>query len=185
MELEKILNDIEDSIIKAEVSFQMWWAIEHDGRKDHIRIMNQHDFVDFFTAAIPIFLQGILINLSSIFDRAEDLSGIRSLKLELSKRGLNEALSEIEITLKPHEGAIKSIKGIRDQSVGHKKRIKTTSEIYQENPLTPDQIKELIADVKHILKFSGVSVDKHCFILQSERYKESTLNVIRALKKPT
>ncbi|EJL6339948.1 hypothetical protein NMR29_003562 [Vibrio cholerae] len=180
---DKILTDIEDSLLKAEASYQLWWGIKHHGITEHYGALNDLDYVDFFHASIPIYLQSIFICLSKVFDRAGDLSGIRALKRELTNIGQESISDQISSILERNVDQIKSIKGIRDQSVGHRKTSKTVDDIYSENPITPDEIKALIDDLKSVVEFASKAFERQSNVLSTQRYLNATINLMVALKK--
>ena len=184
-DINKTIEDIEASVLKAEAAFQLWWGINHHGKNDYLDAMNDLKHVDFFHAVIPLLLQGILINLSRVFDRASDLSGIKSLKGDLVTIGKHDAVTDINEVLKNHESAVRSIKGIRDQSVAHSKHAKSVDQIYQENPITPDQMKELISTIKEVVEIASKSVGRNSNILLSQRYLDATLNLLGNLNAKT
>jgi len=184
-DINKTIEDIEASALKAEAAFQLWWGINHDGKNDHLDAMNNFKHVDFFHAVVPLLLQGILINLSRVFDRASDLSGIKSLKDDLATIGKHEAVTDIDKVLKNHVSTVKSIKGIRDQSVAHSKHAKSVDQIYQENPITPDQMKELISTIKEVVEIASKSVGRNSNILLSQRYLDATLSLLGNLRAKT
>ena len=182
-DINKTLEDLEDSVLKAEASYQIWWGLTHHGMSDYLGNMNNLKYVDFFHASIPIFLQSIFLNLSRVFDRAGDLSGVKALKADLVSLGHTKAAAEIEAQLLPHSQSIKSVKGIRDQSIGHKKHHKTTDQIYQENPLTPDQIRDLIEAVKRSLDIATKAIERRSNQLLSDRYVTATIELLASLGK--
>lgn len=180
-DINKTIEDIEASVLKAEAAVQLWWGINHHGKNDHLDAMNDLNYVDFFHAVIPLLLQGILINLSRVFDKASDLSGVKSLKEDLTAIGKLDAVTDIDAVLKKHESAVKSIKGIRDQSVAHSKHAKSVDQIYQENPITPDQMKELISTIKEVIEIASKCIGRNSNILLSQRYLDATLNLLGVL----
>ena len=180
---KKILVDIEDSLLKAEASYQLWWGITHHGIKMHYSALNDLNYVDFFHASIPIYLQSIFINLSKIFDRAGDLSGVKALKRELAEIGQASVSDKIAEILERNMEQIKSIKGIRDQSVGHRKTNKTVDDIYTENQITPDEIKMLIDELKLVVRLASEAFEREPNVLCTERYLDATINLMTARKK--
>ncbi|WP_215727513.1 hypothetical protein, partial [Aliivibrio fischeri] len=180
--MEKTLMDIEDSLLKAEASYQLWWAIVGQGMSQHRNALDKLDHVDFFHASIPIFLQSMFLNLSKIFDRAEDLSGMRSLKKSLLENGKDETIHKIDCILDRNKNYIISIKGIRDQSIGHRKTHKTVEQIYNENEITPDQIKLLIEDIKTIVKIASGTIGRKYDLLDSNRYADATISLIKSIE---
>ncbi|MEL6092684.1 hypothetical protein [Plesiomonas shigelloides] len=180
---DKILCDIEDSLLKAEASYQLWWGITHHGINDYYSALNDLNYVDFFHASTPIYLQSIFICLSKIFDRAGDLSGIRSLKRELAAIGQESVSDEISAVLERNVNKIRSIKGIRDQSIGHRKTSKDADDIYTENPITPNEIKALIDDLKIVVKLASEPFERKSNVLSSQRYLDATIKLMAALNK--
>ncbi|MEW6995802.1 hypothetical protein AADZ84_16245 [Colwelliaceae bacterium MEBiC 14330] len=183
--LSKTVSDIEDSLNKAYAYFEVWWALDHTGIKNHHAAMNELDYVDFFHTTITAHYQCMFTSLSKIFDRAEDLSGIKKLKFLLNEAGQGDLVKHLENNLKIHEPVIKAVKGIRDQSIAHKKGAKNVRQIYSENGVTPNQIRDLIHELINIMITISNKINFSWSLYATNRFENATLNLLQKLEHNT
>lgn len=178
--IQKTLNDIEDTLNKAFVYSEIWWTLDHTGIKKHYDSMNE--FSIFFESTITAHYQCMFVSLSRLFDRADDLSGIKKLKSLLIDSSRDELVNLIDIKLAPHLPVIRSIKGIRDQSIAHKKGTKDIEQVYSENHVTPNQIRGLIKELIKTLRVVYKSIGYNLSITTTNRYELSTLGLLQSLE---
>lgn len=181
-DISKTISDIEDSLRKAYAHFEVWWALDHTGIINHLSAMNDLDYVDFFHITITSHYQCVFISLSKIFDRADDLSGIRKLKTLLDANGNNELSSLLDGVLKKHIPVIAAVKGIRDQSIAHKKGSKNVDQIYKENGVTPNQIRDLIQELIGVMTDISKSIRYSWSLYKTDRFESATLNLLHKLE---
>lgn len=180
--LLKTLSDIELSVIAADRSYQVWWAISHDGLKDYRNAINNYNYVDFFNFILPVLKQNIFINLSRVFDRHGDFSGVRKLRESLEYIGHKDCADQINFKLYPHSDTIKSIKGIRDQLIGHRVNTKNSNEVFKQNLIFLNQLKDLIEDLKVIVHEVSTLIDySPRQDLESLRLHRAAISLLEAL----
>ena len=121
-------------------------------------------------------------SLSKIFDRAEDLSGIKKLKLLLNEAEQGDLVKLLENNLKIHKPVIKAVKGIRDQSIAHKKGAKNVRQIYSENGVTPNQIRDLIHELINIMITISHKINFSWSLYATNRFENATLNLLQKLE---
>lgn len=179
MSPEKILQDLLESIIVAKAHYQTWWALANEARPKFIPIMNQ--FVDFFITTQDAHFNSMIMNLAHLFDTRRDASTlINYLKSEKSNytsvefKNLKDEINKLTELAKP-------ILEIRHKTVAHKDQNLNEIKVFQSASITPNQIRDLIFSCANLVNDLRQRKGWPNGVFESQRFTESTLNVIQCL----
>lgn len=180
--INKIVRDLIEEGIAANVHFQTWWALRNLALPEYYDTMNDFEYVDFFHASNAGHYKLFFIALSKIFDPDAKTSGIRGLKLALDVAGKTDLREYVETELANDSFVVAKIMKIRNQSVGHNQADMTRQKVYNVNGVTPDQIRDIIKKTSSVINHVAQKLDISDTIFESDRAEQATLKMLRALK---
>ena len=181
--LQTILFSLIEEGTAAKAHFQVWWALRNLALPDYYETMNQSQYVDFFHASNSGHYKLFYIALSKIYDRDEKSTGIRLLKERLTEYGYNDLSQYVDKELSPNTATVARIKKIRNQSIAHSQSNISRAEIYDQNEITPNQIRELIEKTCMVINIVAQKLDESNCIFESNRLEKATLEMLSALER--
>ena len=160
----------------ARASYQIWSALRQEAFPDYEETIKQPDYYAFFNTSSSAHFKLIFISLGKISDSRAGTSSIEDLK----KANRVDLVTYIEDKLGNQKEIREKIKKIRHQSIAHNQGNLLKREIYEKNPVTPDElccfIDETCEVINHLAREFGLST-----MFMSDRVKQSTLKVLSTL----
>ena len=176
---DKIISDLIQVATEAKAHYQVWWAIEHDGRARFVQALNR--FQDFFEATRVAHFRSMVMAAWKPFDDDSRVSSFKNLI-----DGNPPFLSASDIAaVQAHLGKQPLINGltkIRHLFVAHQNAGLSTEQIFTLANITPNDLRDLIYQtgdlVNQIRRKRGWSNG----VFESDRGFDSTIQLLAALQ---
>ncbi|OEY67517.1 hypothetical protein BG841_14465 [Marinobacter sp. X15-166B] len=177
---EVILSRLAEAATEARAHYQVWWAIEHDGRKSFLAQLNH--YYDFFEATRIAHFRAMIVAAWKPFDsnsRTASFSALLNSNPSFLTPGLETA---IRAHIAPSK-MITALHQVRHLFVAHRNAAQTAEKIFRRADVTPFQLSDLIdgsADiVRELQRSSGITNT----VFESDRGYKSTIELFEALAK--
>jgi len=182
-ELDRVLGTLIEEGTAARAHFHTWWALKNIAMPDHFTTMNNFNYVDFFHVSNSGNYKLIFVALSKIYDRDSRAAGICKLKDELNKAEHGGIADEVAKRVDAHQHLIQKILKIRNKSISHNEADITRKEVYMNNELTPDNIRELIDVTCETINYVSRELGISSITSDPERYEKAVHNLLETLAK--
>lgn len=176
-----VIHNLIDHGNCAQAHFQIWWALRNCALPEYSETMNDPDVRLFFHASNSGHYKLIFIELGKIFDRDQRASGIPSLKLMLRAEGKAGLADRIESQLAPLSEKVRRLVTIRARAIAHIEHSSTPKKIYEENGISPDEIREVMKEVVGAINEVADLVGCSNRITVEREFEESTLSLLAKL----
>ena len=156
------------------------------GRKEYFaqqRILDNDNYKDFFHVSHTAHYKMIFIALGKIFDKGSETASIEKLKKVLKNEKRNDLITYIEEKLGSQTEICKRIQAIRNKSIAHNQRNPSKEEIYEDNPVTPNELYCLINETCEVINYLALEFGLSGMSM-SGRAKKSMLKVLEVLNRP-
>lgn len=170
---------VREDATAARVYFHTWWALRSLAYPDYLPVMNDHAYVDFFHAAHTGFLKLTFISLSKLFDR--EALGLGEPRRLLEAEGHVDAAALIRAATVPKTELVKKLLRIRNKSVAHTEKEIHRHAIYETNPVTPDEIRDLIDGICTALDDVGGVLGSGTRISDGQRQERAVMELLKRL----
>ena len=170
---------VREDATAARVYFHTWWALRSLAYPDYLPVMNDHAYVDFFHAAHTGFLKLTFISLSKLFDR--DSLGLAALRGLLEAEGHTSAAELIRGATVPKTELVERLLRIRNKSVAHTEKEIHRDAAYETNPVTPDEIRDLIDGICSALNEAAEMLGSSTRISDGERQERAVMELLPRL----
>ena len=177
-----ILETLLDDATAARAHFHFWWSLRHIALPEFHRTMNHFSYVDFFHASNAGHYKLIFIALAQIFDRSNGATGIKKLAAQLRQNGRPQDAILIDDILTQYADQIGSVLAIRNKSIGHNETATPRHQVYRDNPIAPDQIRELIDAVCSLLNLISERAGSTTRIAEPGRYESAVMALLKRLR---
>jgi hypothetical protein len=182
-EVSIALSRIREEASAATVYFHTWWALTSLSKPTYLSTMNNYEFVDFFHAANSGFFKLIFVSIAKLFDADDRTLGVRGFEKVLSASGHSDEASTLKERLAPHTDLVKRILRIRNRSVSHNETAISRDEVYDLNGVTPDEIRNLISEVRNVLNEIAEKMGAANSISEGERSERAVLALLEQLRR--
>ena len=182
-ELTNVISSIIEECKAANAHFQVWWALRSVALPDYYDTMNEYRYVDFFHAANAGHYKQFNIALSKIFDRDERAAGIRKLKHILIENNYQELAEYVDRELSPLTNTVKKIKNIRNQTIAHNQVDLTREQVYENNEITPNQIRNVVLKTVAVVNKVSEDLAINNLIFDNDRLEKATMVMLKTLEK--
>lgn len=177
--MRNIILDLIQVATEAKAHYQVWWAIEHDGRAIFPQELNR--FVDFFEATRVAHFRSMIIAAWKPFDQNKKVSSFKSLLARgealLSPGDISAVQAHINGAL-----IIDRLKEIRHSFVAHQNLKLNVEEVFERANITPNKLRNLVYETANLVNMIARSHGISNVVFESERSFDSTMGLLRALQ---
>jgi hypothetical protein len=177
--IDKIISDLVQIATEAKAHYQVWWAIEHDGRATFERTL--HRYQDFFEATRVAHFRSMAMAAWKPFDRDIRVSSLANLV-----RSGSSFLSAAEVSaVQAHlakSSVIDGLSKIRHLFVAHQNAGLSTEEIFNLADITPNDLRDLIYQTADLVNQIARSRGRTNCVFESDRGFNSTIQLLTALQ---
>ena len=176
------IDELRHTVSVASLNYDVWWALKNEAnRTQYTETMNR--YANFFTTGINAHFVALLIPLYRLYENKADTYNIPKLLDYLKHNGhLSPTIINELDRLKAVSAPLwEKIKILRNRAFGHRSRAHTTSELFKEANVTPDNLKELIAISKKLLNTisDACQNDVHAFNADATKDTEQLLGDLK------
>jgi hypothetical protein len=177
-----LLETLMDDATAARAHFHVWWSLRHIALPEFRRTMSDYSYVDFFHASNAGHYKLIFIALAKIFDRSNGATGLKKLAAQLRRDGRPQDATLVDELESRYSEQIKRIMAIRNKSIGHNEMATPRHQVYRDNPIAPNQIRELIDAVCALLNTITRRAGNTTVISDPDRYERAVLAMLKRLR---
>ena len=185
--IHHVFQRVQEEAMKSCAYFHTWWSLDQRGLSEYRSTINELMYVDFFRSAYSGFFDLFFVSLSKLFDRTQsgdqEVLGFKKLRETLNQHGFTEEAQLIKQRLEPKEEVIKRIRGIRNKAISHNEAALTREAVFDLYPVTPNEIRELIHEIRDVLNEVGRRIDYPNGISDGERSERAVIAVLETLRR--
>lgn len=177
-----ILFHLIEEATAATTHFQVWWALRQRALPEFYDTMNDPEYVEFFHASNSAHYKLIFVALGKVFDTDTRAAGVAQLKVALKAQGMSAVVEAIEAEMAPFRTHVERTLTIRNRSLVHNEYAATRKDVYEENAITPNEIRDLISATAEMINGVAAALGQSFRVPSSRRFEDATLNMLTRLR---
>ena len=178
-ELEKFYV-LTDSCQVAIGSYQVWYALESDGKRDYLNELSL--FLDFFAVAAIGSFNTLVITTANLVDDSRKHFSVKTFLSQSKQATLTSKNTWSNLTLE-NSSLISKLVKIRNNAVAHSSGQLSEAEIFHVFGFRPDDVGELLIKIRGFLQGLAEDLGTKANISGSSRFKNCTLLLLSTVKK--
>lgn len=183
MNVTKILNDLINSASCAKAHFEVYWTLVSDiSRPRYINTMNEHN--DFFRTTINAHYTAFFVYFAHLYDPRRDSSSIPNYLKAIDAQSDPLVFSALQKDYERLTNRAKPLLIGRHKSVAHIDITLTEKEVFQDLPISWNEIRSVVYDsALYVAKLAGTSDLGSIGICRDNRLSDSTAHLLATLSK--
>jgi hypothetical protein len=183
MQPAKILSDLVISATSAKTHFEVWWAQASEAKPHLVDVMNQHN--DFFRASYDAHYTALFVYIAHLFDGRRDSSSIPTYLTAIASSTDPTHLQDLQDRYAQLAKRASPLITARHKTVAHIDARLSDKDVFTPLNITWNETRAIVYDsAKFVAELAGTTDLGSIGIGRDRRLVESTLRMIRALKKP-
>ena len=185
--IHQMFQRVQEEASKSCAYFHTWWSLNNRGLAEYRWTINDSTYVDFFLTAYSGFFDLFFVSLSKLFDRTrsgnQEALGFKKFREMLNQHGFTEEAQLIKQRLEPKEEVVKRIRGIRNKAIGHNEAALTREAVFDQYPITPNEIRDLIREIRDVLNEIGRRIGYPNGISDGDRNERAVVALLETLRR--
>ena len=177
-ELEKF-EILTESCRMALGSYQVWYALESDAKKDYPDELSL--FLDFFAVSAIGSFNTLVTATANLVDDSRKQFSIKTF-LKQSKKAKPETKETWSEYAREYSALISKLVKIRNNSVAHSSDRQSEFEIFQAFGFRPDEVGEFLIKIRIFLQLLASDLGTSANISDSNRFGNCTLLLLSTIK---
>ena len=179
---EKILSDLVGSASAAKTHFDVWWAQASEARPQLLDVMNEHS--DFFRASYGAHYTAFFVHIAHLFDGRADSSSIPTYFTVMRATADAPQLTALEVEYADLLSRAQPLLRARHKTVAHVDAVLSAKDVFAPFNITWNEARDIIYQSAEFVAKLASAPSGRIGISRDRRLTESTLRMIRALKRP-
>jgi len=178
----KILSDLVDSASAAKMHFDVWWAQASEAKPQLLDVMNEHS--DFFRASYDAHYTAFFVYIAHLFDSRADSSSIPTYFTVIRAIAGPSELAALEAEYAYLLSRARPLLRARHKTVAHVDAVLSEKDVFAPFNITWSDARDIIYQSAEFVAKLASAPSGSIGIPRDRRLTESTLRMIRALKRP-